>query len=373
MRSSKAIAAVARRCIGGTAATGSRRHGCANQGPLHVDARAWAQQRPELARDALSVPPISRLENAPPPSASLESYLKWRGWDMPTIPPDNNDLAASLVSHPLTFPLTLGWLLSTMLRTCMGGDTYGHRTSSSRVRLCCIGARAEAALPDEYWREALVHSSILLDDLEKVDAYITTACASTSIDFIGPDISPLLQSKTVVLDVPWAINRSLEMNFHRQYLHQNIAERCKEAKHDEESFDPASLLSLWDGFVLFNPGIGHPNLAKGWLPTLRYVLKTKRPVLLTAHSRLDSERDWSVLKATMLNLGQEERLRQTTCISSTGVAQLRGRADSDGERNPYKMNPFASRLEYEDPYCDDRDEKNRFVRPNMFSLLLARQ
>lgn len=286
------------------------------------------------------------------------------------IPPGDKDLAVSLVSHPLTFPLTLGKHLATLLvDTCSERDVEGYSP-----RLCCVGARAEAALPDEYWREFL-YSSILSADTE--GASLSSACIS--IDFIGPDIAPHLQSKTVVLDadMSWPITRSLKMDFHRKYLHQYISKKYREEKEEEEeadgkaasneSFDPTSLLSLWDGFVLFNPGIGHPNLAKGWLPTLRYVLKTKRPVLFTAHSHLDSERDWSVLKATMLDLGQEERLHEI-------IARWHGSTGGDdNDENPYKNNPFASRIDYEDPFCDDGDEKNKSVRPNMVSLFLARQ
>ena len=300
------------------------------------------------------------------------------------VPPEDKDLAVSLVSHPLTFPLTLGKHMATLVNTCSERDDEGYspsrKKSSATARLCCVGARAEAALPDEYWREFL-YSSILSADTEGTS--MSSACIS--IDFIGPDIAPHLQSKKVVLDtgMSWPMTRSLKMDFHRQFLHQYISKKYREEEEEEEakdrgnptggkvtskeSFDPESLLSLWDGFVLFNPGIGHPNLAKGWLPTLRYVLKTKRPVLFTAHSHLDSERDWSVLKATMLDLGQEERLQEiiATWHGSTG--------GDDKDENPYTSNPFASRIDYEDPFCDLGDEKNKSVRPNMFSLFLSRQ
>lgn len=365
MRPSKATIAVARRYLSSTRESAT---------PACIDAREWAKKRPELARDALVVPPAPPLHeglegNAPaPPLASLESYLKWRGWDMPkTISPEDDALAISLVSHPLTFPLTLAKNMPILLSTWneRNYDEHSPRTpksnSSATARLCCIGARAEAALPDEYWREALLYYSSILS----LNTKGTSAC-TISIDFIGPDISPHLQPKTVVLDtgMSWPMIR-LKMDFHRQYLHQYISDRYKEEAKDK---DPASLLSLWDCFLLFNPGIGHPNLARCWLPTLRYVLKSKRPVLLTAHSHLDCARDWSVLKATMLDLGQEERVREinATYRRSTG-------SDEEEKKNPYKSNPFASRVEFEDPFCDDDDEKNK-IAPNMFSLLLpARQ
>ena len=115
------------------------------------------------------------------------------------VPPEDKDLAVSLVSHPLTFPLTLGKHMATLVNTCSERDDEGYspirKKSSATARLCCVGARAEAALPDEYWREFL-YSSILSADTEGTS--MSSACIS--IDFIGPDIAPHLQSKKVVLD-----------------------------------------------------------------------------------------------------------------------------------------------------------------------------
>ena len=395
MRTKAAVTAVARRCSSVSEGTAAGRRGHAKQGKPFVDARRWAQQQPGLAREVLAVPPPPhgpQSVNAPPASApsasSLESYLKLRQWDMTVVSPEDRGVAMSLISHPLTFPLTLGMHMSTLR---IGSERQRptitcsrNRSRSSTLRLCCVGARAEATLPDEYWKELLLSASLsggfqtMNEDVE------ASTCTSTTctIDFIGPDVSPHLQSKTVVLDVPWARKHTLEMNFHKCYLHQYIAERYKVSKNSvsaaakdrsaalhDRSFDPASQPSLWDGYVLFNPGIGHPNLAKGWIPTLRYVINTRRPVLITAHSRLDTERDWSVLKATLLDLGQDERL-QRCC----------GHSDDDGEQNPYRLNPFASRLDYEDPCCEaaglhlgngkEDGSNHMYVRPNMFSLLL---
>lgn len=397
MRTKAAVTAVARRCLSVSEGTAAGRRGHATQGKKSfVDARRWAQKQPGLAREVLAVPPpplgpqsVNAPPSSAPPASSLESYLKLRQWDMTMVSPEDRGVAMSLISHPLTFPLTLGTHMSTLLNTCSAKHRptitgSRNRSRSSTLRLCCVGARAEATLPDEYWKELLLSASLsggFQTMNEDVEASTSTTC---SIDFIGPDVSPHLQSKTIVLDVPWAIKHTLEMNFHKYYLHQYIAERYKVSKNSvsaaakdrsaalhDRSFDPASQLSLWDGYVLFNPGIGHPNLAKGWIPTLRYVINTRRPVLITAHSRLDSERDWSVLKATLLDLGQDERL-QRCC----------GHSDDDGEQNPYRLNPFASRLDYEDPFCSEaglhlgngkEDGSNymyMYVRPNMFSLLL---
>jgi hypothetical protein len=42
------------------------------------------------------------------------------------------------------------------------------------------------------------------------------------------------------------------------------------------------LINYWDGFILFNPGIGHDNLKKSWMSTLKFMLKTKKFILTTA-------------------------------------------------------------------------------------------
>lgn len=54
-------------------------------------------------------------------------------------------------------------------------------------------------------------------------------------------------------------------------------------------------------FVAFNPGFGHPNLTKGWKPTLDAALGQHSPcsplVLWTAHSPADQARDVAFLDA----------------------------------------------------------------------------
>jgi hypothetical protein len=78
-------------------------------------------------------------------------------------------------------------------------------------------------------------------------------------------------------------------------------------------------------YILLNPGLGHPNLRVGWKPTLDLLFKhsnTER-FLMTAHSELDAERDASLLKKEY------------------------------GLTVDYRVNPFASRIRFQDPF-DDR-------------------
>ena len=97
-------------------------------------------------------------------------------------------------------------------------------------------------------------------------------------------------------------------------------------------------------FALFNPGLGHPHLIKQWGPTLKFLLGTGRPLLLTAHSTIDAERDRSVLKETMVE---------------------------DGVRAEYDLNPYASRMEFVDPFSSESEGPIHVVRPN-HSLLMLR-
>ena len=49
--------------------------------------------------------------------------------------------------------------------------------------------------------------------------------------------------------------------------------------------------------MLFNPGVGHPNLAEGWVPALEAIKASGRPLLVTGHSEMDSRRDLTALEA----------------------------------------------------------------------------
>ena len=56
-------------------------------------------------------------------------------------------------------------------------------------------------------------------------------------------------------------------------------------------------LEAADAVVLFNPGVGHPNLQDGWVPALEAIRASGRPLLVTGHSEMDSRRDLTALEA----------------------------------------------------------------------------
>jgi hypothetical protein len=128
----------------------------------------------------------------------------------------------------------------------------------------------------------------------------------------------------------------------------------------------------YDFMVFFNPGFGHPNLRNNWDETLRLILhlhdnyyddsdkciRKKRPrrsdgrvLLLTAHSKVDAERDAKFL------------------AEKFGIDHVM-----------YNENPFASRIQYLDPfgnfddgekYDDDRTSDPHFIRPNHYMAIIC--
>jgi hypothetical protein len=193
-------------------------------------------------------------------------------------------------SHVLSAPLTLATL-------------YNAATTTTAIRaprrLCCVGARAEATLPYEYWKEFLLLASVL----EPLQA---------RLDFVGPDIPTSKQPTVVALEDD---DSSLSLEWHYKGL-----------LHDEANND-----ERWDAYIFFNPGLGHDHLEANWRPTLEKVIEEKRPMLLTAHSELDAMRD---------------------------SQRLGGYYGLDVQ---YSINPFASRVTYEDPF-----DRKHIVRPNHY-------
>ncbi len=296
--------------------------------------RRFAQRYPAAATQVLTVPPFSCDDVIPSPhpflsarDESLTRYLKWRGWNINSILSEHNlsddstsEAAIGLLSHPLTFPLTLArhW-------TTLSGNKQA-------VRLCCVGARAECTLPDKYWRELLIATLTTHDESD-----------NTCIDFVGPDIPTQLKSKTITLENDSMTSshrpiRELSMNFHSSYLHEVVLKILK--SQPQSSTTTEQIKNVWDGFVLFNPGLGHPNLSKQWKHTLKFLIGTGKPILFTAHSTTDAKRDQQVLENLLADCG-DDRIVQ------------------------YAVNPYASRMEFVDPFA-----KNHVLSPNHSVFLL---
>ena len=335
--------------------------------------RVFAKTHPEAARLVLIPPAPSQKIGIAPfdidkvncKEEALEQYLEWRGWDVSIKRIlDEHDIqheyqsAVGLVSHPLTFPLTLGRHIQHLVQQPNQND--GANGQETRIsRLCCVGARSECTLPDDFWREFLVMTSAknTLDMFEKRgERADQTTSYKLIIDFVGPDVPNQIKTKHVALsdqDTTHSTQHSLTMNYHTSFLHELVLQLfTKLHTRNNTTANPVknsaleTMKQFWDGFVLFNPGLGHPNLSKDWESTIKFLSRTSKPILLTAHSSIDACRDSSVL--------QDRRM------VSRSAAEI-----EDG----YQLNPYASRMEFVDPFTGIK-ERVHVVRPNHSSLLI---
>lgn len=242
----------------------------------------WAEQDKVEARASLSIP-SPRL--TVPLLSTLEDYLEQRGW----ITTGDETHSVALISHVLSAPLTLRYHTEQTIADSL----------KDAFEICCLGARAEATLPAPYWKEVLM----------------TTKQRTWNIDLIGPDLSP--NSDPIRL--------------------QHAASQISIQVYATDLFHrmPLNMTKQWDYYLLFNPGLGHPNLKNNWLPTLKSL--QGQSFWLTAHSAADAERDAVVLHEEM------------------------------GIQVDYQPNPFASRITYQDPF-----DKSHFVSPNKYIARIAR-
>ena len=377
--------------------------------------RTFAKRYPEAARRVLSVPSYVRNNHPILLDEKLENYLQWRGWDIEGILQDygcgdleqlNYSAAVGLLSHPLTFPLTLGRHISHMMYSheskkkvdSKGYDLHGvMMKQSNNLRICCVGARAECTLPDDYWRELLCSvpyfdNQMANDDCQGENISSTEQSFDFTIDFVGPDVPKAAKSKTIQLSDNsngksnqqaqhhCSNKHTLTLNYHTSFLHEVILNLLK-SFHDEtengsdKDIEPDSeerslsfnqfkseLREYWDGYVLFNPGLGHTNLQKQWEPTLKYLLKTRKPILFTAHSDIDARRDCAVLGKLLYNDDTTPHIGDDRSNDGCGVE--------------YIVNPYASKMGFVDPFAttssvgEDEGKKVHVVCPNHSFFML---
>ena len=197
------------------------------------------------------------------PSASASVPANWRSMDWPSLLLARGWLqheayeaaevaarkaAVDLLTGGLTFPYTLA-----SVGLFCGG-------AGQSVRICVVGARAEASMPLPLWREALC----------------LAGWGALRVDMVGPKVSD-----TKARDDDRGVSVVPEAAlFHESALHRAHLSGAE----------------LPDAFVLFNPGLGEPGWDRAWAPTVRALLALRRPVLLTALSASDAEQDaafWS--------------------------------------------------------------------------------
>lgn len=281
---------------------------------------------------------------------TLEEYLRQRKW--PLLGKMNDDkmreheyaAAADLVSHPLTYPLAMSifarFLLSSSSRAANTVEGTSSSSSSlprdmntlhsgSNMHIYCIGARAEATLPLPFWKEFLI-ATTHYNSTSTSDVNVTV---NWNINFIGPEvrtspnrtISIPLNDAAKLLEEPESTECSfLKLSFQSGYYNLH-----NEAQAKAELGENCNI-----GFVLFNPGLGHPHLKSGWCDTIDSIVGSRLPLFLTAHSDVDHGRDLDVIQESFARVG---------------------RPILNAHDFEYQPCPFASRMSTPDPFDDGRE------------------
>ncbi|KAJ1616130.1 hypothetical protein T492DRAFT_1108664 [Pavlovales sp. CCMP2436] len=212
-----------------------------------------------LAHRAAFVDPalVSRPSGEPGglPPTSWADYWQWRGWNAHAAgalgPGAAHAPFRRQLSAMLTFPMTLAHVLAR--------PRFGFASTERSLDIVLLGARAEGSLPPSAWAE-LTHAVPALRGLQ--------------LRMVGPMVDTKLatgSSREV-----WSAH-GMRTSIHRGYYHELLADT-----------EQAQLLAAPDAFVLFHPGLSHVGWACAWTPTMRRVLATGVPVLITGFSQEDS-------------------------------------------------------------------------------------
>ena len=138
-------------------------------------------------------------------------------------------------------------------------------TTGTQASVCVVGARVEAALPPLVWDELAVLSG----------------ASHVTLTMIGPEASEEASEATLYEG---------SLGHSRVSIHTSRA--CLKGQVHPTEEDMCSAPP--DAFVLYNPGLGsiHKYL---WRDSMQTILRSRKPVLLTAYDQGDSARDTSWL------------------------------------------------------------------------------
>ena len=191
----------------------------------------------------------------------------------------HSDNAMRLLSSTLTFPLTLAYGVNKIMN---------KKFKTLNIMVC--GARSESSLPNLWWRELLYASSDIVED-------------HWDITMLGPDLqmngTPGQRHTEDIKDIH---NKNKKNVIHSNSNNIETTMSISQVPHGQTLLHNYpkdlrnELINSTDVFLLFNPGYGSDVLKEGWSPTLDILLQSGKPIIGTAHSRHDLNRDMEVLK-----------------------------------------------------------------------------
>jgi splicing suppressor protein 51 len=200
----------------------------------------------------------------------------------------SDERAVRLASSAFSYVLTLSAFLPRLVSP-VGAVETSDGDKDRPVALHVVGARAEAMMPDYLWDEvALLHPQR----------------RALEITLVGDHV-PISRKVRSARGLPLQV------------------EAVRGLYHDVTLPSP-------DALVLFNPGIGHPLLRDRWSPTVRTMLESGKPLLLTAFSAADQERDVDVLRQLATGSASGRRLQFLVEPRVNPFRSLKFQVNNDG-------------------------------------------
>ncbi len=253
--------------------------------------KAWSLT--PSAKEALGA---GSINSEPVEARDMSEYMKERGFREAAEDPRSS--AYRTLSAAMTFPLTLGYGVNKIFAKGgpLGGMAEFIGMEKRPLRVLVVGARAESSLPALWWRECLLscfHSGAISGGID--------------IGLMGPGLQQMKASP---------MDNSITFQMHPSRFAGDNQDTGIEGKayhiQEGQAFlhnhpEHMKLMLRADLFVLFNPGLGHSALREGWKDTIKLLCMSRKPVLCTAHSVTDLQRDKAFLEATTNTIDAEEQ------------------------------------------------------------------
>ena len=218
---------------------------------------------------------------------NMTDYLMHRGYSSSLAIPE----AVRTLSALFTYPTTLSFAIN---------NTFRHPVDNLSV--CIIGTRAEQTLPKKWWQELLFSTA----QVNKFNITMIGAKATSNKDRENDENKELVSSTVIEWEMPVSVSSSSSsslmkreaiMTFVQYPLHKHIF-------HELSDVDKYLLHN--DIFVLYNPGLGSIAHKEQWKPTIQLLLNTKKPIVCTALSTADMNRDLKYLYSIAVEEDDQE-------------------------------------------------------------------
>ena len=190
-------------------------------------------------------------------------------------------LKRTTVSKLLTYPLTVA-----RHARHLAGEAVKRNDGdvSKPVRLAVVGARAESTLPSLFWQQLGIVTGLRWE-----------------LTFIGPQTGPPGGPPHLAPGTEPMVTFSHKFGMYH------------------ECFSMSDL--PYDGFCLFNSGIGHPKEGLNWEHTITMLQREQgKPALFTSFNMKDFERDQVVLKRIGTDISRFERHNPVRSLSQEHLA-----------------------------------------------------